>query len=133
MDDGAGRADPQVFNEFWSTADGRWRAQLLRLTDAERAAKTAAEAWDEIAEQLAALAATQVRTAGEEHELELRDVAKEIGLDAQGWHIDHISAYEPTPFHRHDTPVVGALARQIDQQRERLREVAQLAGERELA
>ncbi|WP_331762341.1 hypothetical protein OG612_45120 (plasmid) [Streptomyces sp. NBC_01527] len=122
----------QVFNEFRSTADGQWRAQLLRLTDAERAAKTAAEAWDKIAGQLAGLSAAQVRAAGEEHELELTDVAKEIGLDAQPWHINHTSEYDPTHVW-HDTPVVAVLTLQIDQQRERLREVDHLAGDRELA
>ncbi|MEU2855533.1 hypothetical protein [Streptomyces syringium] len=120
----------RVFGEFWSTADGQWRAQLLRLTDAERAARKAAGAWDGLAEQLAKLADAQVRVAGEYDELELGDVAREIGLDAKGWWIEHISEYEPVPYSRHDTPVVGDLNRVIEEQRERLREVAGLAGDR---
>lgn len=122
----------RVFADFWHIADGRWRAQLLRLTDAERTARSTAERWDKVAEQLARLAADQVRAAGEDDELPLAEVAKELGLDVRAWHIDHISAYEPTHYRR-DTPLVEVLTRQIAAQHERLREVAHLAGDRELA
>ncbi|MEU1377969.1 hypothetical protein ABZ442_30595 [Streptomyces triculaminicus] len=126
----------RVFEGFWETEDGRWRAQLLRLTDAERAAKKAAEAWDAIAEQLARLSADQVRAAGYDEELELTTVAKEIDLDTSKcskWLIDQVSEYEPTRYSQRDTPLVRELIREIDAQRERLREVLHFAGDRELA
>ncbi|MFH8558918.1 hypothetical protein ACH4FE_35750 [Streptomyces celluloflavus] len=123
-----------VFRGFWTAEDGRWRARLLRLTDAERTAKAAAAAWDEVAEQLAKLTAEQVRAAGWDDELPLGTVAQELGLDMPGWWIGQVNDYAPRAYYdRRDTPLVAELVREIGQQRERLREVAQLAGDRELA
>ncbi|MGW3698738.1 hypothetical protein ACWECR_38630 [Streptomyces sp. NPDC005056] len=122
----------RVYNAFWETADGRWRAQLLRLTDAENAAETAAGAWDEIAQQLAQLADDQITAAGYDDELRLTTVAIERGLDASEWHIDHIDAYTNRVWGR-PTPLLDVLAAQINTQRERLVEVARLAGDREPA
>ncbi|MBT2369966.1 hypothetical protein J7E88_33045 [Streptomyces sp. ISL-10] len=122
-----------TFDAFWQTPDEMWRAQVLRLTDAQQAAKSAAEAWDEIAGRLANLASDQVHIAGEEHELLLTDVAVELGLDATHWWIDHASAYAPTPYYRMDTPLVADLTREIDQQRQRLLDVAHLVADRALA
>jgi hypothetical protein len=122
----------RVYTAFWETADGRWRAQLLRLTDAENAAETAAGAWDESAQQLAQLADDQIAAAGHDDELRLTTVATEFGLDASDWHIDHIGAYTNRTWGR-PTPLLERLAEQINKQRERLVEVARLAGDRELA
>ncbi|MEV7238046.1 hypothetical protein AB0N06_30100 [Streptomyces sp. NPDC051020] len=122
----------RVYKAFWETEDGRWRAQLLHLTDAENAAEAAASAWDEIAQQLAQLADDQIATAGYDDELRLTDVATELGLDASDWHIDHIGAYT-NRFWGEGTPLLDVLAAQINAQRERLVEVARLAGDRELA
>ncbi|MFE2498842.1 hypothetical protein [Streptomyces scopuliridis] len=119
-----------VFKEFWNIEGSRWRAQLLRLTDAERAARAAAGAWDAAAEKLAELASDQIKAAGYDDELPLADVAREIGLEVSGWRIDHVDAYAPTPFWHRDTPLVGDLLTEIEKQRERLREVAHLAGDR---
>ncbi|MER7761337.1 hypothetical protein [Streptomyces sp. NPDC097619] len=116
-----------VFSEFWTTADSRWKAQLLRLTDAETAAKQAARKWDDIAVQLAKLADDQVHVAGYDNELPLSDVAQVAGLDIRGWDICHVDEYTP-PFNR-PTPLVYDLNSEIKQQRERLTEVASLAGD----
>lgn len=116
-----------VFRQFWEIEDGRWRAQLLRLTDAERAASTAAAAWDEIATQLARVAHDQVSMAGEWDELELTTVAREIGLDASDWLIGSVCDYKRTPYGG-DTPLVEEVKRDIQTQRERLQEVMSLAG-----
>ncbi|WP_331740825.1 hypothetical protein [Streptomyces sp. NBC_01006] len=116
-----------VFSEFWTTADGKWKAQLLRLTDAESVAKKAARKWDDIAEQLAKLAADQVHVAGYDHELDLSDVAQAAGLDIRGWNICHADEYKP-PYNR-PTPLVYDLDTEIKEQRERLTEVAALAGD----
>lgn len=120
----------EVFDAFWSTPDTLWRAQLLKLTDAEQAALAAAAVWDEIAEELAQLAAEQVRTAGEEYDLPLEQVAKEIGLDASDWHISYASDYQRGTYDWDwKTPAVRDLTARIVQQRERLEEVARLAGD----
>ncbi|WP_167828546.1 hypothetical protein, partial [Streptomyces palmae] len=118
-----------AFQAFWQIEDGRWKAQLLRLTDAERAAAEAAQAWDEIAQQLAQAADDQVRAAGYDNELELDKVARELGLDSTDWAIQHINDYLPgRSWGEFQTPLVSELQREIKAQRARLREVAELAG-----
>ncbi|MER6103709.1 hypothetical protein ABT115_15630 [Streptomyces sp. NPDC001832] len=120
----------RVYTGFRQTEDGRWRAQLLRLTDAETTAEAAAGAWDEIARQLAQLAAAQINAAGYDDELRLTTVAKDLGLDASDWHIEHIDAYTDR-FWGEPTPLLERLAQQVNAQRERLVEVARLAGDPE--
>ncbi|GGX39923.1 hypothetical protein [Streptomyces chryseus] len=122
----------RVYRAFWETDDGRWRAQLLRLTDAEQAAEAAADAWDEIARRLAQLAADQIGAAGYDEELPLTEVANELGLDASGWHIEHVDAYADR-YWSQSTPLRALLAQQVDAQRQRLVEVARLAGDPEAA
>ncbi|MFE6713987.1 hypothetical protein [Streptomyces sp. NPDC057695] len=122
----------ETFEVFRHTPDGMWRAQLLRLTDAERSALEAATAWDTVAEELSLLAAEQRRAATEEHELELTTVAKELDLDASGWDIHWPDDYTPRSHSwHHQTPTVRSLTTEIEQQRERLTEVARLAGDHE--
>ncbi|MCM2394395.1 hypothetical protein [Streptomyces albipurpureus] len=117
-----------TFRAFWNTPDGRWRAQLLRLTDAERAARAAATAWDRTASELAWRVEEQLREAGEDNVLALTVVAREIGLDASGWEIAWAGEYGPGR-----TPMVEALNGEIAAQRDRLAEVARLAGAIETA
>ncbi|MEU9983739.1 hypothetical protein [Streptomyces sp. NPDC050856] len=120
----------ETFEAFRHSPDGMWRAQLLRLTEAEQTALAAASAWDAVAEELSLLAAEQRRAATEEHELELTTVAKELGLDASGWDIHWPDDYTPRSYSwQHQTPTVRALTTEIEQQRDRLREVARLAGD----
>ncbi|MFI8769508.1 hypothetical protein ACIGN6_32015 [Streptomyces sp. NPDC053792] len=122
----------ETFEAFLHTTDGMWRAQLLRLTDAELAALDAARAWDAVAEELSLIAAEQRRDAVEEHELELKTVGQELGLDASGWVIYWPDDYTPRAYSwQHQTPVVRAVTAEIEQQRERLTEVARLAGDHE--
>ncbi|MFB7453495.1 hypothetical protein [Streptomyces sp. NPDC056194] len=122
----------QTFDAFRHAPDGMWRAQLLRLTDAERSALAAAQAWDAVAEELSLLAAEQRRDATEEHELELETVARELDLDASDWVIHWPDDYMPRSYSwEHQTPVVRACTAEIEQQRERLTEVAHLAGDHE--
>ncbi|MER6917088.1 hypothetical protein ABT354_36070 [Streptomyces sp. NPDC000594] len=120
----------QTFRAFWDTSDGMWRAQLLKLTDAERAAVEAATAWDGVAGELARLAEDQVREAGEDNDLALTVVAREAGLDASGWDISPADSYNPYPgYWQKEMPLVAAAGREIAEQRERLAEVAALAGD----
>ncbi|MFF5393265.1 hypothetical protein ACFY5H_33985 [Streptomyces sp. NPDC013012] len=122
----------ETFEAFRHSPDGMWRAQLLRLTEAEQSALEAARAWDTVAEELSLLAAEQRRTATEEHELELTTVAAELGLDASGWAIHWPNDYAPLAFSwQRQTPTGRALTAEIEQQRKRLKEVARLAGDLE--
>lgn len=124
-----------AFRAFWTTEDGLWRAQLLRLTDAERAAQSAAETFDEIAEQLTRLAEEQIQVAGEDEDLPLSTIAKELGLDDSDWHIAWHGAYTSRTSSWRGTGdrLIDLVHKEIDEQRERLHEVAELAGDRDLA
>ncbi|MFF0094635.1 hypothetical protein ACFYSF_32415 [Streptomyces canus] len=124
-----------TFGEFWSIEDSRWRAQLLRLTDAERAAESAAEAFDEIAERLTQLTEEQVRVAGEDEDLPLSTIAKELGLDDSNWHIAWSGAYTSSTasWRGIGDRLIDKVHKEIDAERERLREVQVLAGDRDLS
>ncbi|MFE6460417.1 hypothetical protein ACFVP0_23570 [Streptomyces cinereoruber] len=118
----------RVFAAFWSTPDGMWRAQLLKLTDAERAALAAARAWDEVAEELSLLAAEHRREVGEDEDLPLQAVAQELGLDASDWEISWPDEYKAGPYSWDSrTPMVRRIDAEAKRQRERLAEVARLA------
>lgn len=114
-----------TFAAFWETDDNRWRAQLLRLVDAEDAARTAADAWDEIARHLAQLVDAQLTVAGYDEELPLETVATDIGLDITDWHIDALSAYTHRIWGA-PAPVRRLADRQIESQRTRLAQVDQM-------
>ncbi|MFC9817311.1 hypothetical protein ACFVJM_35250 [Streptomyces virginiae] len=129
-----------TFAQFWSTGDGLWRAQLLRLTDAERAAQEAAGAFDVVARELAQAVADQVDVAGWDDALPLTTVAGELGYDASDWTVHHVDDYtHPLPQYRivrdgvdhygRATPLTVSATQLIEEQRERLREVAALAGD----
>lgn len=124
-----------TFREFWTTEDGRWRAQLLRLTDAERAAQSAAETFDEIAEKLTRLAEEQIQVAGESEDLPLSTIAKELGLDDSDWHIAWHGAYTSSTasWRGIGDRLIDQVHKEIDAQRERLREVQVLAGDKVLS
>ncbi|MEU6709591.1 hypothetical protein [Streptomyces wuyuanensis] len=116
-----------VFAQVWHTEDGRWRAQLLRLTDAEQDTRTAAAAWDAVAAQLAQFTHEQIVVAGEAEELPLTTIACEIGLDASDWHIAwHRDYTDRSPWYGDGQLLADALNHEIDNQRERLREVDDL-------
>jgi hypothetical protein len=118
-----------VFEQFRQTPDGFWRAQLLKLQDAETSARTAAESFDRVAEELTGLARQQQRAVPEDDDLPLREVAREIGLDIDGWHISwHEDYFSPWGG---DT-LTRRLQCDIDAQRAQLSEVATLAGETSL-
>ncbi|WP_332010748.1 hypothetical protein [Streptomyces uncialis] len=119
-----------VFREFWETPDNRWRSQLLRLGDAETAALDAARAWDAVAGQLAALAEEHASAVEYEHELALTTVASEIGIDASAWLIGAVNEYGDGVWVT-DTPLARQAHTEIGVQRGRLRDVADLAGDRE--
>ncbi|MFC9734298.1 hypothetical protein ACFWGM_35510 [Streptomyces roseolus] len=119
----------ETFEAFRHSPDGMWRAQLLRLTEAEETALAAAKAWDAVAEELSLLAAEQRRASTEGHELELTTVAAELGLDASDWSIHWPDDYTSRSYSWPQTPTVRALTAEIERQRERLREVARLAGD----
>ncbi|MFF7365436.1 hypothetical protein [Streptomyces sp. NPDC008125] len=129
-----------TFDQFWRSTDGMWRAQLLRLTDAETVVRAAAEAWDTVAEELARAVDEQHLVTGWQYGLSLTTVAEDRGIDASAWEVGLASRYtRPLPQYdvvrngtvlwRRATPLVAAAEQLIESQRERLREVATLAGD----
>ncbi|MEU5161241.1 hypothetical protein AB0G74_16765 [Streptomyces sp. NPDC020875] len=120
----------EVFGAFWETPDGMWRAQLLRLGDAETVALDAARVWDAVAGKLAVLAEEQAAVAGYEHELPLTEVASEAGIDASAWFIAPVNEYGDGVWST-TTPLVHRARTEIAVQRGRLLDVAVLAGDRE--
>lgn len=119
----------RAFEAFWTLPAPMWRAQALRLIDAERAAEAAATAWDTAAGRLAGLAADQVAVAGEWHELMLSTIAHEIGLNTNDWEIAPRNAYQVADRFWGSsgcTPLVGSLHEEIREQRGRLRAAADI-------
>ncbi|MFI1184147.1 hypothetical protein ACH4UT_32020 [Streptomyces sp. NPDC020799] len=121
-----------AFAAFRTTADTRWRAQLLTLADAQREALAAAGRWDAVAEGLAQIEHERLRTVGEEYALRLHDVAPDFGLDIGDWDISCLDDYQRPKYHYGEfrTPLVWDLDEEIKRQREQLQEVADLAGDR---
>ncbi|WP_331759902.1 hypothetical protein OG422_31160 (plasmid) [Streptomyces sp. NBC_01525] len=115
-----------AFQALFRTSDGRWKAALLRLTFAEAATRVAAKAWDQVAGQLAQLAADQVRVAGGHRELPITTVAREIGLDASAWRIGLAEDYQPRPDAGWQSPALGEVTRVIAEQRLHIHEAANL-------
>jgi hypothetical protein len=111
-----------AFAAFWETSDIQWRAQILRLTDAHAQAVAAARNWDDVAASLARAQHEHLRDVGEEHELDLRDVAAD--LDISRWDIDTVDAYTSSWSPK---PAAGAVREEIERQKSRLKEVDELA------
>ena len=124
----ARKAMDAVFADFWETDDNRWRAQLLKLTDAHNAALDAARRWDKEAEELAKLQEDHQRTVGEEHEEDFRQVTPEFGIDSSGWLVLWPEEYRGT-WGPKETPAVKDVRDEIKKQEERLQQVQGLAGD----
>ncbi|MET7920341.1 hypothetical protein ABZU45_31665 [Streptomyces avermitilis] len=118
------------FAEFATLPDDRWRSQVLRLLDAHRVARQMAADWDDIAEQLSVVVDDQHNAVDDwSDEVDLAVAAAELGVDIQGWLVDHVSAYQATPYYQRDTPLVARLVKEIDEQRARLADVAHLTAD----
>lgn len=119
-----------LYAAFSTLEDTRWRSHLMRLLDAHRVARQSAADWDDIAEQLAVVVADQHAVVDDwKDEVDLTVVAAEHGIDTTGWLIEPVGLYRDTPYYRHDTPLVGRLVKEIDDQRARLADIAHLAGD----
>ena len=118
-----------AFAAFWETSDIQWRAQILRLTDAHAQAVAAARNWDSVAASLVQAQDKHLRDVGEEHELDLRDVAAGADLDISTWEICGDYDYKRPEWHYGEfvTPAVRAVREEIERQKERLKEVDELA------
>jgi hypothetical protein len=118
-----------AFAAFWETSDIQWKAQILRLTDAHAQAETAARNWDDVAASLARAQDKHLRDVGEEHELDLRDVATGADLDISTWEICGDYDYKRPEWHYGEfvTPAVRAVREAIGRQKDRLKEVDELA------
>jgi hypothetical protein len=123
----ARKAMDSVFDSLTDTADGQWRATVLRLLDAQAAALTAAQRWDEHAYEIAKVE-WSVSTSVMERVDGVRGAARELGIDARDWQVGHPDEYECS-WTRDTTPLVEQVTQAIAAQRERVREVARLVGD----
>ena len=76
-----------AFAEFRDTEDTRWRAQVLRLGDAQDQAHRAAVGWDRTAAELRRLEHEHYLAVSTGHELSLCEVATRAGIDIDSWHL----------------------------------------------
>jgi hypothetical protein len=123
----ARKAMDAVFAEFWEIEDGKWKAQTLKLADAQREALAAASEWDGVAKGLAEFQEEHVRAVGEEDALLLRQVTPDFGIDTSDWEISWLGDYEAS--YRRETPLVRDLTKVIEGQKAKLREAAALLGD----
>jgi hypothetical protein len=111
----------QAFAALDTTPNTEWNAAVSRLVAAQETAREAADAWDGIAKQIAAV----------HHDhggswLTWADAYKQAGIDATGWDVQDHYAYTSTYSSR--TPLVEKLQVAIDEQRDHLSTVASLIG-----
>lgn len=123
----ARKAMDAVFAEFWEIEDAKWKAQTLKLADAQREALAAAQEWDDVAKGLAEFQEEHVRTVGEEDALLLRQVTPDFGINTSDWEISWLGDYEAS--YARQTPLVRDLAQVIEGQKAKLREAAAMLGE----
>ena len=127
----ARRAMDELFAAFADLQDGKWKSQTLRLAEAHRRARAAAQRFDEIGEQLAVLEREHLTLVGEREAMTTADAASELGVDARDWYLSWLEDYQPAGYQRDFlTPLTRRLAQDIEAQQEQLREVDGLSGTR---
>jgi hypothetical protein len=114
-----------LFAAFRETADGKWRAQIMRLTEAHRAARAAAVAWDEECRALAELVHEHQQAAGYSEALRLDEVVPD--LDIRAWQVSSHEEYQEYGWH--SCLLASGVEEAIEEQRERLREIAALTAD----
>ena len=114
---------------FAGAPDGQWRSLILALVRTQAAALDAAREWDRTAGELTGLENTHLRDVGEENELTLRQVAAETGMDISSW---DIRGYNDYNGYGDKNATARDISRLIEQQHRELKQVAALAGDKEV-
>ncbi|WP_327359834.1 hypothetical protein [Streptomyces sp. NBC_01304] len=123
----------EAFEALLSTTDNTWRAQVMKLTDLHRTALAAAEKWDQAAEELALIHKEYSEAVGPDKDRRVEDLISDYNTPTQGWKVDWYSTYEIPSYpwnQEFQTPTVKTVTEEIEQQKTRIREVADLTGER---
>ncbi len=125
----------EAYDALLTTGDGTWRAQVMRLTGLQADARVAAAAWDAAEEKLLKADHAFRVEAGFENDdwnaPELEDLVSELGTDAKAWKFNALGDHQAEPYSLRDFvgPAAKDTAAVIEQQRNRIREVADLTGE----
>lgn len=120
-----------AFDSLMSTSDNTWRAQVMKLTSLHREAREAADTWDQAAKRLAAVYEEYLRDVGMARAEPMSFIFSGYDIDTTDWNLETVKDYEQLSWHYGEflTPSVRAIAKEIDQQKTRIREVADLTGE----
>ncbi|GAA1552770.1 hypothetical protein [Streptomyces globosus] len=110
----------RLFASMGSTPESHWRAAVSQLVAAQDKALNAAISWDQKALSIAIVHASFLQS-----DLTRAEAYKAASADASKWVVE--SHYE---YDFEGGPLARAVQRQIDAQREHLRRVASLAGDR---
>jgi hypothetical protein len=113
----------EAFAGLRDTTDLQWHAAVSALVSAHELALAAAEVWDAKAADIARVHHDHRHAALGEQQAYLR-----AGINAAGWRISSASAYHPWRAGR--TPLVAEVRKAIERQREHIRAVADLTGDR---
>ncbi|WP_327071890.1 hypothetical protein [Kitasatospora sp. NBC_01302] len=110
-----------LFSQLRATADTHWRASVSKLVDAQELVLAAAESWDRKGLEIA-----RIHHAHRHSDLSYSEAYRRAGIEADSWAVDHIDAYDPYD----GGPLTRGAVKAVEAQREHLRMVAALTGDR---
>ncbi|MDI3390135.1 hypothetical protein QIS99_28675 [Streptomyces sp. B-S-A8] len=124
-----------TYDSLLSTADTNWRAQVMKLTDLHHKVLAAAKDWDKAAAELALIHKEYERTVGAEESYSISHLVSGYETNTQGWDLRYHHEYDPSDRYiphgeKFQTPAVKESMVEIERQKSRIREVADLAGDR---
>lgn len=117
------------YAKFWTgEADGgKWKRQVLHLVEAQETALAAAQDWDNTAVELARLERFAIDAISH---YRLTHAASDIGMDISTWDVRDLDDYEGDKSWGWSPRLLAQdVATEIEQQKERLKQVAELAGD----
>ncbi|MFE9427775.1 hypothetical protein ACFYNO_32990 [Kitasatospora sp. NPDC006697] len=110
-----------LFSQLRATPDTHWRACVSKLVDAQELVLAAAKSWDRKGFEIA-----RIHHAHRHSDLSFSVAYKRAGIEADSWAVDHIDDYDPYD----GGPLTHNVTVAIEAQREHLRTVAALTGDR---
>jgi hypothetical protein len=131
----AREAMAKAYEQLLNTGDSDWRASIMRLTVLQDEARVAAAAWDKAEAELLMLEDGFHKEAGYHYEdwqkPELRNMLAEYGVDAKAWDLNQLDDHKADRYTPRDPvpPATKDTAAAIEEQNDRIRRVAELAGE----
>jgi hypothetical protein len=114
-----------IFASLDNTPDNHWRATVSKLIAAQDKALATAEEWDDKAEDIATCHSDNMYS-----DLGWREAYQRAGIDGTDWVIGDKYDYGRS-YYGKQSPVVRDVNEAIEKQREHLRKIASLTGDRE--